>query len=97
MMNLEQFLLTKLAEECVEVAQRALKAQQFGMLEKQPGQDKTNSERLEEEFTDLIVVWSLVNDVSGLDFLPDPNKMGAKMAKIDKYLKYSQDLGLVER
>ena len=33
MMNLEQFYLLKLAEECSEVAQRALKQMQFGKNE----------------------------------------------------------------
>jgi NTP pyrophosphatase (non-canonical NTP hydrolase) len=51
-----QFLLLKLAEECAEVAQRAIKQMQFGKDEKQVDQPKSNAERLNDEITDLKVI-----------------------------------------
>jgi len=47
-------LLTILVEECAEVQQRATKAMRFGIDERQPGQDLTNSERLAAEIGDLL-------------------------------------------
>jgi hypothetical protein len=57
MMNSDQYHLCKIAEECAEVSQRALKAMQFGLDEFQPGQDKDNLERLVEEFEDLLITF----------------------------------------
>lgn len=52
-MKIDQYILTKIAEEASEVAQRALKAAQFGPDQIEPGQELTNAERLIEEVYDL--------------------------------------------
>ena len=54
MMTAQQYILCKLAEEANEVAQRALKAQQFGIEQTEPGKSQDNGERLESELLDLM-------------------------------------------
>jgi len=96
MLDTRQFLLTKLAEECVEVAQCALKQQQFGRDEKEPGQEKTNGERLFGEIIDLITVIGLLDKIKEFPVLPMIDEMSAaKIIKIQKYKQYSQKLGFV--
>ena len=45
-MTREEHLLTIVAEECNEVAQRATKALRFSLEEIEPGQEFSNRERL---------------------------------------------------
>lgn len=67
-MNRNQFILMKLAEECAEVAQRAIKSMQFGAEEVQnnspsqntrPETSLTNKVRLNEELVDLLIIVAL--------------------------------------
>lgn len=102
-MNKEQFLLLKIAEECTEIAQRALKTAQFGLDEVQNGQDKTNKSRLLEEIGDLLGVLDVFSD----EIYPDHGdnlfhsyeltlSRAAKPNRIRKYMKLSQELGKVD-
>lgn len=59
----ERELLTILIEECAEVQQRATKLLRFGAAEVQPGQEKTNSERLANEIGDLVHMTTLLDRV----------------------------------
>lgn len=93
-----QFLLTKLAEEAAEVGQRALKAQQFGLDEGEPGQDETNRQRLHRELHDLISVAIILNSEFEFGYRsPMVETIQAKRAKINKYYDYSAMLGYVEQ
>ncbi len=95
-MNRVQYLLTKLAEEASEIAQIALKAQQFGLDEKLPGQELTNCDRIEMEFNDLLGVVELLNQEFGCGIIQDHVAIQAKGIKIDKYYQYSIQCGQVE-
>jgi hypothetical protein len=93
-----QLLLTCLAEECAEVAQRASKAIRFGLTEVQPGQNGTNAERLVGEYYDLHAVFELLRERGAVS---TPHHVAAeaikaKRAKIAKYLAYSRQCGTVE-
>jgi len=79
-----------LSEECNEVGQRCSKAIRFGMNETQPSKDQTNFERLSAEFQDLIAV----ADLLGLSI--DSERVEAKKRKIEKYGKYSKELGILK-
>ena len=95
-MNLEQFYLLKLAEECSEVAQRALKQMQFGKNEIQKDQALTNSMRLRAELNDLLSVIKILEEMSEIPHAYDLDEyITKKRAKLEKYLEYSRDLGLV--
>ena len=91
MMTRRQYLLTCLAEEAVEVAQRATKAARFGLYETQPDQPFNNHARLEQELGDLMGVCDM------LGIKPDAEARAAKEARVEKYLAYSAGLGRVEK
>jgi NTP pyrophosphatase (non-canonical NTP hydrolase) len=99
MMTIRQHLLLKLAEECAEVSQRALKQMQFGRDEVQKDQDKTNGERLREEINDVVSVVTMLIESGGISSITSEELLDAvniKQFRIEKYLKYSQELGMVE-
>lgn len=94
MLTREQWLLGKIAEEAAEVAQRALKAQQFGLTEVQRDQVFTNGQRLLQETWDLVVVLRLLcGDGSEL---PEAGWTIRKYDKLRKYLQLSQGQGQVD-
>lgn len=95
--SLIQHALLKLNEECCEVAQMCSKTSQFGMDECMSGQTLTNRERLHAELNDLNAMVELLNEEFGLRYVSDPSAIRMKKMKVQKYLAYSQDLGLVER
>lgn len=96
-MSYEQFLLLKLAEEASEIAQIALKTAQFGMLETIPGGTETNAERVHSELNDLHGIVSLLNEYTSFNYQVNDYSIEAKRLKIFKYLKYSIDLGKVDK
>ena len=93
MMNDKQYLLTILAEECAEVAQRASKAIRFGLEDPAGTQSgfPSNKERLLEELNDLLAVVELL---FGEDYI-DRDKQKLKQQKIEKYTQLSKKLGLL--
>jgi NTP pyrophosphatase (non-canonical NTP hydrolase) len=92
MMNRTEHLLTILGEECAEVAQRCSKAVRFGLEESQPGQEKTNAERISEEMSDLIGVFEMLLASSSVPLMSG-DLIEAKKAKVEKYLAYSKHCG----
>lgn len=93
-MTLAQLLLGKIAEECAEVAQRALKAQQFGLLEYQSTDHPTNSERLWQEWLDLTSVMEIVFGTAR-PHKDDADHLAQKRQRLRQYIDYSYALGLV--
>lgn len=89
-MTRTEHLLTILAEECAEVAQRASKAARFGMSEVQPGQGDDNKRRLEKELADLLGVAEL------LELGLDTSEIVAKKKKVKKYMDYARKMGTLE-
>lgn len=109
-MTREELLLTILAEECCEVGQRVSKALRFGLDEVQPKdkyKDKpypTNAHRIVDELLDLSVVWLMLIEEKILpnqdDVYSVPDRMEVvrlKKEKIEKYLKYSEECGRLDR
>jgi NTP pyrophosphatase (non-canonical NTP hydrolase) len=86
-MTREQHLLTILAEECAEVAQRCSKAVRFGLDERQPDQPHDNTTRLEGELGDLLGM------VDMLGLTPDAQRRADKPARVEKYMQRSRDVG----
>lgn len=90
-----EHLLWVLAEECAEVAQRASKAARFGMNNVQEGQDLTNEQRLWHEFNDLLGVAEMITEYR--DFgSPDFSAIEAKKAKVERFLKFSEECGTLD-
>ena len=95
-MNREEYLLTCLAEECAEVAQRVSKALRFGLNEVQPGQPFTNAERIADELTDLIAVAHILHQEGAFaGYLPDLGGAAQrdKLAKIERFMAISREHG----
>jgi NTP pyrophosphatase (non-canonical NTP hydrolase) len=93
-MTTQEHLLTIVAEECAEVAQRASKALRFGLDEIQPGQPLTNAERIMEEFDDLYAVILMCQNRA---LLPGEvaRRINEKQDKVNKFLTYSAKCGTV--
>lgn len=99
MMTIKQYYLVKLAEECAEVAQRAMKSAQFGGEQIQTGQELTNCQRLSNELNDLLTVMSELQDRNEVITESHEDWMyyyREKSVKIKQYLTFSQSLGMVE-
>jgi NTP pyrophosphatase (non-canonical NTP hydrolase) len=111
MLDHAQFLLTKLAEECAEVAQRALKQIQFGAEESQATNSinagrvftdemkPTNAQRLRGEINDLVATIDLLTLFQEIPVVSDAELLEIKKAKwekITRYQEYSRKLGKVE-
>lgn len=91
-MNKNEYLLSKLAEECNEVAQQCHKSQCFGLEEIQEDQTLTNSQRISNEYADLVSVFMMCLDEKIIP--PDPEfhlKVAAKKEKVLKYMEYSKE------
>lgn len=94
-MTREEHLLIILAEECSEVIKEVAKAFRFGLDDKEPGQDKTNRQRIAIEFNDLSAVVKMCIDSKILneeEFIVD-KQIDAKIQKVEKYLEYSKSVG----
>lgn len=95
-MNRIQYLLTKLAEEASEIAQIALKSQQFGVHEICPDLPESNIERVNKEFNDLLGVVAMLNIELGYEALgPVDTWIENKISKVNKYYQYSIECGQV--
>jgi NTP pyrophosphatase (non-canonical NTP hydrolase) len=95
-MTRTEHLLWILAEECAEVAQRASKAARFGLTEVQPGQIKTNAQRLTDEMTDLSAISQMLfkeGPLPAINFVSILNKE----KKIEEFLLYSKECGTLDR
>lgn len=95
-MNRLQYLLTKLAEEASEISQIALKTQQFGLYEMCQGLNSTNEQRIHQEINDLLAIVDMLNKEYDFGFEPDETSLKEKTAKVNKYWRYSKDLGMTE-
>lgn len=92
-MNHSEHLLSIIAEEAAEVAQRATKTLRFGVAEVQPGQDHTNVFRLMGELHDLLAAVEMLHEHHGWPVLIHRDLIDAKKVKVEKFLAYSAKLG----
>lgn len=97
-MNSDQYHLSKIAEECAEVAQRAMKAQQFGLEEVQKGQSLNNLDRLVLEFHNLFTTFDNFLSLcdAGIDTTPTATRSEERLKKMGKFLDLSKSLGQVD-
>lgn len=92
-MNRKEMLLTILAEECVETAQRVSKAIRFTPEEIQPGQELNNAQRIVHEFNDILAVMEMLVKEGVFDKVIDREAIEKKKEKVEKYLHFSYSLG----
>ncbi len=94
-MTRDEHLLVIGMEECNEVAQRLSKALRFGMEEAQPvetgGDGATNNrDRIWAEWCDLVALMRML-DIPCASIAA----MDAKRAKVEAFLRYSEECGTV--
>jgi len=94
-MTKRENLLTCLAEECAEVAQRVSKALRFGLDEIQPGQTLTNAERIAQELNDLVAVAELLEECGAVPRNQTIADIERKKSKLAAFLEYSRECGTV--
>lgn len=93
-MDLTQYLLACLSEECAEVQQMVGKCLRFGMDEVRRDDTRTNQERLSDELGDLFTLCEMLGEI-GRKVWPDHNNYAAKKARKLKYMAYSIELGIL--
>ena len=101
MLNKQEYLLVKLAEECAEVAQQAAKALVFGVDEIQHDQPLTNAERIWQEFADLCAIVGMLQDEHVLpcgytDKMRFREMVEEKREKVGRYMTVSRERGCLE-
>lgn len=99
-MNETEYLLTCLSEECAEVAHRVSKALRFGLKEKQKDQEKTNAERICDEFVDLMALMEMLSWPLGALIAQGTSpywddRIEVKKEKVRRYLEYAKKCGTV--
>lgn len=97
-MDIRDYWLIKLMEECGEVIQRAAKQIQFGRDEMQVGQPHTNGTRLREELMDLFSVarqLTATGMIGPIDPAHIDEHIRIKESRLAKYLQLSRELGMV--
>ncbi|WP_336801446.1 hypothetical protein [Kaistia sp. MMO-174] len=93
-MNRQEHLLTCLAEECAEVAQRVSKALRFSLAEVQPGQPDSNAKRIAAELKDLISVVDMLEAEAVLqDCYPTLEERAKKVRKIEGFMEFAKFQG----
>ena len=95
-MNRLQLLLNKLAEECSEESQIALKTQQFGLHEICPGLEYTNMQRMHQELDDIQASIEMLNEEFEFCYVPNRERIEAKKLKVNEYAAYAETLGMVD-
>ena len=88
-MNRVEYLLTKLAEECVEVAHRCHKAQCFGLDDIGEKQTATNVELINHELNDLFAIVEMLDNEEFLNLKWNDEAIEKKKDKVRKWMQYS--------
>lgn len=104
-MNTSEHLLTCVSEECVEIAQIAMrtsqaasKALRFGLDDGYPGTDRSNRADLVREVNDLLGALEGLQEM-GVDFpgLYSRDAIDAKKAKIKTWMVHAEKVGTLQR
>jgi len=85
--------LGELAMELLSLQQQVSKALRFGLHE-QRDLPTTNKERIESEWNDLLGSMKKLQ-AHGISLKPDLAAIDKKMAKIEKYCDYAEQLGTI--
>ena len=82
-------------EECAELSTEASKALIFGVHE-QRDLPTSNHERMQKEFNDVLGILDMLND-EGVELYREPKLVNQKIKKVEKYMNYSRELGILEK
>lgn len=94
-MNIKEYLLVCLIEECQEVSHAACKALRFGMEDKHPETGISNQEKVKEELMELMTVVNMLEE-DGLSFRTlCENILENKKFRVLQYMEYSRKKGIL--
>ena len=87
-MNRLESLFVIFTEELAETSQVASKCLRFGLDNQKPGQEKTNRERLVEEFNDILAVLEMIQE-EGVELggIANSVSLAKKKAKVESHLR----------
>ena len=92
-MTEKEYLLTCLAEECIEVAKEVHKALRFGLDDTNPATKQTNAEAIKNELTDIVAVLEELKRVGVLlaPYSKDSEYYNQKIERLAEWFKYSRE------
>jgi len=93
-LSVDQLILSQLSEEAGEVVQAVSKIFRFG-LEDYHVEPPVNKDKLTGEVADLIAVFNRLVTMGVLNDITS-EMLKAKNTKIDKYIEFSRNLGIIE-
>lgn len=90
-MNIIEYLLTSLSEECAEIIQDCAKSQRFGLDDVYPKKPElgTNFDRLQRELDDLEGIKEVLAEY-GVNFKRSRKRINEKKVKIKNYMEYAR-------
>lgn len=91
-MTYDEYLLTKLAEECSELAQVASKMNVFGIYSHDPNDPTktTNQQHMNIEFNDILAVIDMLKETMMIDVDRDEKLIEIKRIKMDRMWQISK-------
>ena len=97
-MNNTEYLLTQLADECVEVAHDVHKALHFGLHDHNVlnPTGPSNVERICAELNDLMGVIDMCQRKGILPDWSNPTAQGEKRLKVAKFMRYARECGTLQ-
>ena len=66
------------------------------MHDVEPGQEKTNAERITEEYADLVAVFGMLRDDDAMIHGIDGEALKSKRIKVRTFLEYSRSQGTLQ-
>ena len=94
-MTRRQLLLIQLNEELAEAQHAACKALRFGLDDVSPKTGISNLEYLTAEISDIVSVLTKLEE-DGVDFDLNDEQHEAKLKRIEEYLDYSRQKGILD-
>jgi hypothetical protein len=97
-MNMQEYLLVCLSEECAEIQKAAMKAIRFGIDKGNPFKENfvSNRQDIEHEISDLLTVVEILNSENIIHMKLDRAYAKRKKRKIHKYIDVSISCGTLE-
>ena len=92
-MDPTEHLLVCLCEECAEVIHRTSKTLRFGLAAVQPGQDRTNAQRVSEEIVDLLAIVDMLEKLDVISTGERQTAIADKQARVRLLMEHTTRSG----